>query len=138
MIGVHSVQTWTTFSGGVHQRTARTQATDSQLALAERFISTLLNGVDAVDPKVAERAAGVLRQIRSRNPALSMPTISPSQSGAIGMTWEARGYHANVQVFQKRVEYFVEAIDTGTLWSMEVLAADVPVDFFERLGQIVE
>lgn len=139
MIGVHSIRTWTTSPGANHgQRTAPTQASDSQLVLAERFVKTLMTGADAADPRIGERAVGILRQIRARVPALKVPTIAVGPSGVIGMTWEARGHHANLEVFLKRVEYFAEDLDTGTLWSMELIVTDVPPDFLERLKRIAE
>ncbi len=103
----------------VSQKLAERSAisSDPELKLALDFVETLRSDVSM---EVVEQARVVLSRIRSSLRTVSIPTISPSPAGLIGMTWESPTRHVNLQVHaDHRLEVFAENLITGELWSYE-------------------
>lgn len=92
-------------------------STDPSLKLATDFLRSLEGEYPSA---VIEQAIVVLARIRAQVRELEIPTIAPGPDGLIGMTWEGRHEHVNVQIHtDHRIEYFGEDLQTGALWSDE-------------------
>lgn len=92
-------------------------SSDPPMKLAAEFLDSLRSEYEAA---VLEQVLVVLGGVRRQLRELEIPTIAPAPDGLIGMTWEGKHQHVNVQVHpDHRIEYFAEDLDTGALWSAE-------------------
>lgn len=104
------------------------------MKLPSEFLNSLLS---ECQPAVVEQALVVLAGLRKQLPGLGDPTIAAAPDGLIGMTWEGKHEHVNVQVHpDHRVEYFAENLDNGARWSDETPWGGSSVALVERLQRI--
>jgi hypothetical protein len=109
-------------------------STDPSLKLAADFLRSL---VAEYPSPVVEQAIVVLTRVRGQLRELEIPTIAPGPDGLIGMTWEGRHKHVNVQIHpDHRIEYFGEDLQTGALWSDETPWGTTANQLLKHLRQV--
>lgn len=102
-------------------------ATTLRAMEAEDFIRDLAEGPTPwISRQTAQQAVEILANLGPRIPGLPVPTIAPGPDGLVGFTWRSRRHYVNIEVHADRhVEVFHENLETGELWSIEGITAEV-------------